>query len=58
MSNKKAVSKVEKPLAFVGNPEALKPTLKQLGGSQSDDWNLVLVNQAINTLWRVPDKGF
>ena len=36
---------------FDGNPEALKPRLKQLGGSQSDDWNNVLANQTFNTLW-------
>jgi hypothetical protein len=41
----------ERALKFVGNPEALKPTLKQLGGSQSDDWNNILTNQTLNTLW-------
>jgi hypothetical protein len=35
---------------------ALDPTggegkLKRIGGSQSDDFNNVLVNQAIQTLW-------
>jgi hypothetical protein len=40
-----------KVLRFVGNPEALNPTLKQIGGSQSDDWNLLLANQAIDNLW-------
>ena len=39
MSKKKASLRREKPLTVVGNPEALKPKLKQLGGSQSDDWN-------------------
>lgn len=38
-------------LKFVGNPEDLEPTLKQLGGSQSDHWNNVLANQTLNTLW-------
>jgi hypothetical protein len=32
-------------------PEALEPELKKIGGSQSDDLNLVMANQAINTLW-------
>ena len=58
MSTKKSNPRSEKKLMFVGNPEALTPTMKQLGGSHSDDWNLVLVNQAINTLWSVPDKRF
>jgi hypothetical protein len=26
-------------------------TLKRIGGSQSDDWNQVLGNQAIQSLW-------
>jgi hypothetical protein len=51
---KKSIEK--KPLIFVGNPEALKPTLKQLGGSQSDNWNLILVNQALNALWLNPNQ--
>jgi len=29
----------------------VKPTLQSVGGSQSDDWNNVLANQALNTLW-------
>ncbi len=52
MSAKKPASGNEKGLKFVGNPEALEPTLKQIGGSQSDDWNNVLANQTLNTLWR------
>jgi hypothetical protein len=28
-----------------------KETLKRVGGSQSDDWNHVLGNQAIQSLW-------
>lgn len=58
MNKKRSNPRSEKALMFVGNPEALTPTMKQLGGSQSDDWTLVLVNQAIHTLWRAPDKGF
>ena len=50
MSKKKASPPSEKPLSFMGNPEALEPKLKRLGGSQSDDWNLILANQAIKTL--------
>jgi len=51
MSAKKTASADEKSLQFIGNPEALKPALKQLGGSQSDDWNNVLTNQTLNTVW-------
>ena len=53
MSAKKPAPTTEKGLKFVGNPEALEPTLKQIGGSQSDDWNNVLANQALNILWPV-----
>ena len=52
MSAKKSDPGVEKALTVVGNPEALQPTLKCIGGSQSDDWNNVLANQTLNTLWR------
>ena len=31
-----------------GNREG---TLKSMGGSQSDDWNSVLANQTVHTLW-------
>ena len=51
MSKKKPAPRSEKALRFVGNPEALKPILKQLGGSQADDWNNILTNQALNSLW-------
>jgi len=35
----------------VGDPDAVKATLKRIGGSQSDRWNFVLANQTIQTLW-------
>ena len=28
-----------------------KGALKDIGGSQSDNWNNILVNQAVNSLW-------
>jgi hypothetical protein len=31
--------------------DAWEETLKRIGGSQSDDWNHVLGNQAIQSLW-------
>src|SRR5262245_35269192 len=40
------------PSAIVANdPDDLKGTLKNLGGSRSDNWNSILLNQTINTLW-------
>ena len=35
----------------VEDPDQRKGERKQIGGSQSDDWNDTLVNQAVNTLW-------
>ena len=40
-----------KTVTAFGNPEALKPKLKCVGGSQSDEWNAVLADQTVNTLW-------
>jgi len=33
------------------NPDDLRGALKQVGGSQSDDWNSILANQTVQTLW-------
>jgi hypothetical protein len=33
------------------------PELKRLGGSQSDDWNNVIVNQTANALWINEDQN-
>ena len=33
------------------NPEDEKPRLKRVGGSQSDKWNNVIANQAVQALW-------
>jgi hypothetical protein len=35
----------------IGGPETRKGALKDIGGSQSDHWNDVLINQTINSLW-------
>ena len=41
-----------KPMMIVANdPEDLKGTLKRIGGSQSDNWNNILANQAVQALW-------
>jgi hypothetical protein len=37
--------------AIVHRSDDLQGTLKQLGGSQSDHWNKILANQALNSLW-------
>jgi hypothetical protein len=31
-----------------------KEVLKAFGGSESAEWNTLLVNQAINTIWNFP----
>jgi hypothetical protein len=35
----------------IANPNDLKPKINQLGESQSDNWNLVLANQALCSVW-------
>src|SRR5262245_34053060 len=35
----------------ISDAESRKGTQKALGGSQSDHWNVILANQAANTLW-------
>ena len=50
-------SKVEKkpakpePEVQVHDPSKLKGTLKSIGGSMSDDWNNIIANQTIQSLW-------
>ena len=39
------------PELHVHDPSKLKGTLKPIGGSMSDDWNNILANQAIRTIW-------
>ena len=41
-----------KPLTVVAtDPDDLKGTLKNIGGSQSDHWNNTLANQVVQALW-------
>src|SRR5512132_311509 len=47
-----------KIVTVVGNPETLKPKLKCVGGSQSDEWNGVLADQTVNTLWLVHSESW
>ena len=49
--------KAQPPMTIIANdPERLKGERKEIGGSQSDDWNDTLVNQAGNTLWEMPSS--
>ena len=49
MSAKNPVGDNEKSTAVVADD--WEETLKRIGGSQSDDWNHVLGNQALQSLW-------
>jgi hypothetical protein len=52
MRVKKPAARAKKVATIVANdPDDLKGMLKGVGGSQSDHWNNILVNQTINTLW-------
>jgi hypothetical protein len=52
MTAKKSAADPKKPITVIVNdPEALKGSLKCIGGSQSDHWNNVLANQTVKTLW-------
>src|SRR6266576_3704207 len=52
MTRKKPADGGKKATIVVANEaDDLKGALKHLGGSRSDDWNNILANQAINTLW-------
>ena len=51
MSTKKS-SKANVPTVNIAyNPAEQKGELKPIGGSQSDDWNNILVNQVVQALW-------
>ena len=50
MSRKKD-SKTKPKVTRVIHPSQENPRFKELGGSQSDSWNNVLINQTIQTLW-------
>jgi hypothetical protein len=45
-------TKTQPPMTVIANdPERLKGERKEIGGSQSDDWNNMLYDQAAQTLW-------
>ena len=48
----KKTTKETKPATVVANdPDDLKGTLKNIGGSRSDHWNNILANQTVQALW-------
>src|SRR5437764_9551033 len=49
MSTKKPA--VPKPDVHVHDVSKLRGKLKAIGGSMSDDWNNILANQTVQTLW-------
>jgi hypothetical protein len=52
MTEKKPAGRVKKAtLVVADDPDDLKGVLKQIGGSRSDQWNNILANQALQTLW-------
>jgi hypothetical protein len=58
MRAKKAAGDKKAATVVVNDPDALKGALKSIGGSQSDDWNNILANQTMQTLWlKHSDEG-
>jgi hypothetical protein len=51
MSNLKKPAKPEPKVRVVNPAGSMKGELKSVGGSQFDDWNNILANQTIKTLW-------
>src|SRR5437660_2087094 len=52
MRGKKPAGRDRKATTVVANdPDDLQGALKSIGGSQSDNWNNILANQAVETLW-------
>jgi hypothetical protein len=50
LSTKKPAANAPKTVV-VGNADDRKGRLKNIGGSQSDHWNNILANQAVQSLW-------
>jgi hypothetical protein len=46
-----AAAKKPEPEVHVHDMSKLRGTLKAIGGSMSDDWNNILANQTVQTLW-------
>jgi hypothetical protein len=53
MKGRKSAANGERSKTVVANdPLDLNSTLKHVGGSRVDDWNTVLLKQALQTLWQ------
>jgi len=51
MTGKKAAKDTKPSTGVASNPDDLQGTLKNIGGSHSDHWNNILVNQTLQALW-------
>jgi len=52
MANKsKSKSKPSPTMVEAHDPASLPGRLKRIGGSMSDDWNNILANQTVSSLW-------
>jgi hypothetical protein len=51
MTGKKPIAKTKPKTVIADDPEDRKGRLKSIGGSQSDHWNNILANQAVQALW-------
>ncbi|MCQ0990356.1 hypothetical protein [Jiella marina] len=52
MSGKKPSGGGKPTTLTVADPKKSKGALKSIGGSQSDEWNNILANQAVQSLWK------
>jgi hypothetical protein len=51
MTGRKPAAETKPTTVVANDPDDLKGSLKDIGGSQSDHWNNLLANQTIQTLW-------
>src|SRR4051794_16773080 len=51
VTKNKSASKPAPTLVEAHDPTSLPGRLKRLGGSMSDDWNNILANQTVSSLW-------
>jgi hypothetical protein len=51
MTGKNTAKETKPSTVVVNNPDNLKGTLKNVGGSRSDHWNNILANQTAQALW-------
>jgi hypothetical protein len=51
MTAKKSAANTEPKTIVADDPDDRKGRLKSIGGSQSDHWNNILANQAVQALW-------